>query len=472
MSASPRVLFLGLDAADPSLVRRWAAAGQLPTFADLLGRARTCRTLGPAGFFVGAIWPSFYTSVNPARHGCHCWEQLEVGTYDVRRFRAGQNQAREAFWETLSRAGRRVGIVDVPLSGPATTLNGLQVIEWGCHDPDLGFSARPIDLERHFVARFGIHPVQGNCNFRGRSVEETLRFRDDLVHGAGMKTALNLTLLREQRWDLFLSVYSEAHCIGHQAWHVHDASHPLHDPELARATGDPILAVYRALDRGVGHILSGVDPGTTTFVWLSHGMGPKYFPTFALDDYLRRVEAAWGTAPADAPRARRLFFQHSNNYVEAGIRINLLGREPEGRVAPGAEFDAVVARLEAELATLVDADRGTPLVRALVQTRKLYSGELVDRLPDLFVQWNIEGPVRCLSSPAAGELLLRPFSPRTGDHGPEGLVLMLGPGLGRDSLAEPIDVMDFAPTIAGLLGVELPDVEGRVIPGVVGGGRP
>ncbi|HEX9669930.1 MAG TPA: alkaline phosphatase family protein [Thermoanaerobaculia bacterium] len=506
---APKVLFLGLDAADPALVRAWAHQGRLPHLAALLRDGFACPTEGPPGFFVGAHWPSFYTALNPARHGAHCWEQIEPGEYEPRRFLAGERVAGEPFWETLSRAGRRVAVVDVPLSGPAASLNGLQLVEWGSHDPDLGLCSCPPALAGEVAARFGLHPVQGNCNDPTRTAEDFARFRDDLVAGAKRKTDLNLHLLEREPWDLFVSVYSESHCVGHQCWHIHDRSHPRWDAATAERVGDPLLDVYRALDAGVGRTLAAVRPDVA-MIFLSHGMGPHYDPTFLLDDVLKQLEVAErlavpGRALAalealaarlpgppgrrlrraaarrraalearaerlrrslDRPAARR-YFHHLNNHVESGIRINLAGREPQGLVEPGRDYARTCARLTRRLLALRDAETGEPMVRDVLRTRDLYAGERLDHLPDLAVRWRRSRQVEALHSPHAGTVRGTYRGPRSGDHTPEGLLLVTGPAVPAGRLDRTVSVMDLAPTLAALLGVELDGVDGRPIAEVV-----
>ena len=72
-----------------------------------------------------------------------------------------------AIWDHLSHAGRRVAILDVPLSGPSRAVNGIQTIEYGGHDAHLGFQTTPASLAEELVSKFGPptnHPVSGNCS--------------------------------------------------------------------------------------------------------------------------------------------------------------------------------------------------------------------------------------------------------------------------------------------------------------------
>lgn len=481
----PKLLFIGLDAADKDLLNRMAAEGQAPNWKELLERGLSGTTVGPVGYYVGALWPTFYTGVNPARHGHHCWEQIAPGSYEVRRYLAGAHANHEAFWEPLSRAGIRSGIVDVPLSGPAQHIRGLQVIEWGCHDPDLGFVTVPGALAGELRAAHGLHPIQGNCNQHGRTANEFARFRDDLVRGTAAKTDMNLSLLARDSFDLFLTIYSESHCAGHQCWHLHDPGHERHDMKIAAEVGDVVRDVYRALDQELGRMIEATNPQTALIVWASHGMGNHNDGTFMLDQILLRLEmtkrypkknSVWDrlfpqreqTRGQELKNAltisRRLFYPHPNNREEPGIRINLVGREPDGLVKPGSEYEALCKQLIADLRELTDEKTGRRVVRDVLLTRDHYHGDYLAHLPDLVIQWEHDFPVRSARSAKIGRISGACPSCRTGGHRPAGQFIAAGPRIAAGTLERPVDVMDFAPTIAALLGVEIDNIDGRVIP--------
>jgi predicted AlkP superfamily phosphohydrolase/phosphomutase len=489
-----RVAFIGLDAFDPALLDRWTGEGRLPILAALRERSLVAQTEGPEGFFVGALWPSLYTGVGPGRHGCHSWEQLEPGSYAVTRYLASRNVKHTPFWRTLSDAGRRVALLDVPLAGASPGLNGLQIVEWGGHDPEEGFCTEPPELADEILCRFGPHPVQGNCNAL-RSPVELARFRDDLVQGVRQRTALHRWLLGRDDWDLFFTVYGESHCVGHQCWHVHDPTHVRHDAESAAWIGDPLLDVYQAIDRSLGELLALLDPDATIAVLASHGMGPHYDPTFLLDDMLRLLEASGASALRSraahartdvlaqiAPTARharianraaaltlpeRACFQVNNNQVDGAIRINLAGREPQGIVQPGPELDRLCERIAAALGTFVNVDTGNPIVERVVRTQEVHCGEAIDRLPDLYVLWRKDGYVRHVRSPLVGDLMRDYDGCRTGDHTPRGRLLLAGPHVRPGVLSQPLHAVDVAPTVAAMLGVALPDVDGRAVAALV-----
>jgi len=234
------VLFLEIDAGDKHLILEWARAGVMPNVQALLARGLVGHTMAPRGFFVGSIWPSFYTGVSPARHGIHSLVQLNDNSYEIAVHPTGEHVKREPFWNYLSRAGQRVAVLDIPLSGISEGLNGIQTVEWGSHDENYGFRAWPPALKAEISSRFGLHPQAGTCNVEHRRPNDFVTFRDTLVRGVRAKADLTCHYLRQGGWRFFGQVFTESHCVGHQCWHLHDPAHPGHDPEVARVTGDPI----------------------------------------------------------------------------------------------------------------------------------------------------------------------------------------------------------------------------------------
>jgi predicted AlkP superfamily phosphohydrolase/phosphomutase len=184
---------------------------------------------------------------------------------------------------------------------------------------------------------------------------------------------------------------------------------------------------------------------------------------------LRRV---WFGAPPRMrlPVRRRRFFAVPNNDVYGGIRVNLVGREPRGLVHPGKEYDALFAELRGGLLELVNVDTGQPVVRGVYRFADLYPGEKLDGLPDFCVEWNREAPISCVSSPQAGTVRKRFRGVRNGDHKPEGFFWAMGPGIEAGRRIEPVSVMDFAATVAALLGAPLSDVDGKPIAAILGSG--
>jgi predicted AlkP superfamily phosphohydrolase/phosphomutase len=517
MPISARVLFIGIDAASKTLVETWAGLGLLPTLRALLANGLVGDTESVEGFFVGSTWPSFYTGVSPARHGFHSLIQLEPGTYDFRRCDPGDCVKREPFWAHLSRAGRRVAILDIPLTGIARGLNGMQMVEWGAHDAIYGFRAWPPALTRQVKAKFGLHPLTTTCDVGGRTPQDFVEFTSRLVEGVRKKAALTRYYLRQGGWDFFAQVFTEAHCVGHQCWHLHDPAHPSHDPDTRRLAGDPIQTVYVAIDAAIADILHEVGPDTLVVLLVGHGMAHRFGAQFLLRQILTRLGVAapppaepggvtpllgwwwrhtppalrhrwkplrdrvWQWLDRQPPRSLRLdprrdkCFLVDNGLAVGALRLNLIGREPRGLVEPGPGEEAFSAELARDLGDIVDLESGQRIVNRAIRTADLYQGEYRDRLPDLLVEWNDETPVGNAATAHGRGAAVRVASPkigviqgintycRTGDHRREGLFIATGAGISAGRVPRRVSITDFAPSFATILDVDLPDCDGRPI---------
>jgi predicted AlkP superfamily phosphohydrolase/phosphomutase len=474
---------IGLDAADPGLVCALADDGRLPNIAALLGQGPAVRVTNPDGVYVGAVWPTLFTGTSPGVHG-RCWPgRLHPGTYEVRPL-GPSDLGSEPFWAALARAGRRIAVVDVPHTQADPELGVTQVGEWGAHDAAVGFHASPSSLSRELVTRFGPHPIDG-CDRYGieARLDELAR---GLLVGVERKAELTRFLLDKTDWDLFVVVFGESHCIGHQCWHLHDLDHPRHDAAVVGVLGDPVINVYERLDAAVGHVLAGVGHDAEVFVLLSHGMGPKHDGASLFTDVLRRLELAWDRRPSTWATARdrvahawnrvarrlrlrprrtwvldgsRAFVRAPNAGLCPAIRINVIGREPAGLVAPGQEYEELCSALESELLTLVNVETGKPAVRRVLRPAELFEGPKVAHMPDLLVEWHQESPIRSLASPTVGRVDGESQGHRTGDHRRDGLLLHRGPTI----TPRPEDVVDarhLAPTICTLLDRPLAHLEG------------
>lgn len=500
MSEPPKVLCLAVDSAERDLILRWCEEGLLPTFHALRNKAAWCAVASTHGFGNNAMWPTFYTGLSPARHGRYAPTQLRDGSYDLEKVGVDAVKG-EPFWQALSRAGRRVAVINVPKAPLTADLNGVQLADWGTHDYDHGgVCSWPPAFADTVIDRFGADTL-GKCDLIQRDSRHYGALRDGLVARVHRSADLAEHLLREDDWDLFLMTFGDSHCVGHQCWHIHDPKHPEHLPGLAAAVGDPVLDVYQAIDAALGRLLKHAGPETHVVVFVGPGMEPTFTGNHLMDPVLQALDAAagpdnrgvesrlralWGRMPPSLQeelkhavrkvsqprkargRVRRRWF-YLNNHLHAGaIRINLAGREPNGRIQPGAEYDAVCEALTQDLLDLRKPDTGTPAIEEVIRTRDHYRGENLDRLPDLLALWNRDGPVTAVESAKVG-LIRRPmWYTRSGDHTEHCLCFSLGPGVQAGRLQRPAHVTDMAPTLAALLGVTLADTDGQPVADLLG----
>jgi predicted AlkP superfamily phosphohydrolase/phosphomutase len=476
-----RTLLVCLDAAEPRLTRPWMDEHRLPALERLArgGEARALENF--PGFGNGVFWPSLTTCSGPADHGRYYFTQLVPGTYTLRDFDPDKDFEAAPFWADVEAAGGRVAAIDMVRSPIAHLRRGVEVANWLVHDPDAPPFGRPAHLIGDLHARFGKDPLgRGSDHFMraGGSLEALLLACESRV---ATKRQWCVELLREQDWDLFAVTFQEAHDVGHMAWHVHDPTHPKHDPDERLELGDPLLRIYRRMDDALSALREAAGPNATTIVITGPGIEANRTGNSALPHLLARLhaeppaesavaaraddEVSWlrrayrAYAPTrlkklargaresvqgtdeERARASKPYFDVPHNDNAGAIRLNVVGREPSGRIRPGAEQQQTLDFLCEALGEVRDA-RGQRIVSEFIRVADVMTGPRLGTLPDLLVVWNRNAEFASLHSPRIGRLDLQLRVPdRTGDHTNRGELIVSPPcGLtaGGDHALDPL----------------------------------
>lgn len=518
---SHKVMVIGLDSADADLVDRWCDEGHLPVLQSLRAQGLSGRMGTTADVLHVSAWPSFYTGTTPDKHGLYHAYVMRPGSQAPERPRPDESPE-PFFWKLLSDAGKRSIVIDAFMNCPLEPFNGTQVLEYGTWTWFWEPTTRPPALQREILGKFGRYPAEDHGKVLGPP--DCAGFRDRLVSGARKKAEVVTWLMQREPWDFFLVVFGESHPAGHYFWHLHDPSHPAHPAGGAGPLGSALRDVYAAVDRAIGEIVAKLDPDTTLIVLSADGMGPNYSGSQLLDEVLKqlgvlttagergiagqpRIAAGAGGRRTDiASRLRHLvpssirlavsrhLLSHDvkqrlalrwltadivwpetrafliNNANEGYIRVNLKGREPQGIVAPGADYERLCDSLVTAARELVNPATGRPAARAVWRTDAIYPGPRRARLPDVIVNWD---PAARLTTEIFGSAcgLLKASAPweivphYTGNHEPAAFLIARGPGLPAGAALDDTHVLDLAPTVLSYFGLDkTPSMDGKVLP--------
>jgi len=500
MNPDARLLIVGLDAMEADLVDRWVASGDLPTLERLRRGGVWCRPSSLPGLGSDANWMSFLTGVRPGRHGRYFYRQLDNGTYSAARPEE-KSWGRDPFWVQIGRSGKRCIAIDMPYGAVTGEFDGIQITDWLVHDRIYREARSWPEYVVDRLAKSGARYEAHVHDLHGRSRTDCVDMIQQLKQRVETKTKVALDFAAREPWDMFLVTFTDAHDAGHVLWHLHDPSHPQHDAALAAEIGDPLKAIYVAIDSALGRLVSAVGKDVTVIVFSGIGMGPNYSGNFLLDEFLRTRE--FGAHPPQRSvdwarrtyrrvmplagrnlllglaartderlvardRSRRRYFAIPHNEISGAVRINLKGREPDGKVEPGAEYERLCDELAHDLARLVNADTGAPAVKEVVRAKADYSGPFVNVLPDLLVVWTKAEPLTAISADGVGPVRANYSGNRTGDHTSNIFCAAHGPGIVAGQLNARPEVVDFAPTMATLLGVGSAEWDGVTIDAFIG----
>jgi predicted AlkP superfamily phosphohydrolase/phosphomutase/Tfp pilus assembly protein PilF len=122
----PRVVLIGLDGADWTLLDRLAASGAMPNFARLVREGRSMRLRSFVPLLSPVVWATITTGASPAVHGVLDFQEVEPGTGSIVPI-SGRSRRVPAVWNVASAEGLRVGVVGWWGTHPAEEVNGFFV---------------------------------------------------------------------------------------------------------------------------------------------------------------------------------------------------------------------------------------------------------------------------------------------------------------------------------------------------------
>jgi predicted AlkP superfamily phosphohydrolase/phosphomutase len=183
-----------------------------------------------------------------------------------------------------------------------------------------------------------------------------------------------------------------------------------------------------------------------------------------------KLSLKWASAGIDWQQSRVSCIPNAN---EGYLRVNLRGREPQGIVEPGAGYAQLLAELAAEMRQLHNPANARSTVEQVFLTDEVFPGSERQHLPDLVVAWDPDARLLTeIAAPRAGKVSgpaayqTSPFY--TGNHRPNAFVLARGPGIAARAQLDQGHIVDLAPTVLTLLGVDPPpSLEGRAWPQLV-----
>jgi predicted AlkP superfamily phosphohydrolase/phosphomutase len=315
------VIAIGLDAADPDLLDAWIAEGKLPNLARLRQEGGYGRLTNLDHYKAETPWTTFLTGCLPQTTGYWTPARFAEGSYRVEEVAAYDFHEHPPFYALGH--DYRVAIFDVPQSTLSPDVNGPQVLAWGAHSPQTPSHSAPPELLGQIIAQFGPHPALHRDHGDWWNEAYLRGLHANLITGIRRRTDICCDWLRQERWDLFLTVFGETHSAGHDFWHLSQSDHPLHGQTPSCFTSDPLLDVFAHVDGAIGEILAAAPHDAQVLVFSVHGSGrnandvpsmlflPEFLYRFSFPGSVMLAPGKAGASvPAQETRLRRRQWQN------------------------------------------------------------------------------------------------------------------------------------------------------------------
>lgn len=508
MAPKPRAIVVGIDGGSPGLIEAWAMQGKLPGFARLMEEGVFGPLASVPNMRSAAAWTSFMTGRNPGKHGIYEFYEYAEDQQKIRFLKGGDRDG-ATLWGLLSAAGRKVGVINVPMTYPAERVDGFLIA--GLDAPgrkSRGF-VQPPELLAELEERFGEyilepgltgHIVAGNTDAAVETLWEEL----------DQKVKVSNHLAAEKPWDLFVTVFRSLDAVQHCFWKHMDPEHPFHDPEQAKRYGSVILQAYQRVDRYLNELLDRLDGDTSLFVISDHGFGAKHLATTQLNRWLEAEgfltfrrrgilvkllgsvyrAVVGGTFRRTKERLTRFLpflrnmvqyqlcfadidWEKTTAYSDTLYPTIWINRKPEGPLGAEASeerYQELIGRLRERLADCRDSVTDVPVVDKVFAKSEIYHGPHIDRAPDLLIRWREDIPIHGLAglkqedTGSSTRIPGEDPSVISGDHRVHGILFARGPFVRHGVRVEDANLVDIAPTVLYAMKEPVPrDMDGRVV---------
>jgi predicted AlkP superfamily phosphohydrolase/phosphomutase len=505
MQRPEKIMIIGLDGVPLGIIRRWAKGGYLPTLGRLMatgvvGDLRS--TIPPTS---GPSWSSFVTGMNPGKTNIYDFLYRREGTYTLPPVNAARRRG-TTIWRLLSDAGRRLGVLNLPMSYPVERVNGFMISGWMTPYTAQDY-IHPVSLGselRRAVGNYRIYPTE---TFSESRKESFLEASYELLE---MRTKTALYLASTKPWDVFMAVVFDTDRVLHQMWHYLDPDHPWRTDHEDKEW--VVRDYFTKVDESIARLLEHTDEETLVIVLSDHGMGRAdnfiVLNNWLLESGFMRLKRNPWTLAKELMFRSGFSLRNVHNVVDrmglassaeykagyfvdhllklaflsfqdvdwrkskaysfgrhlGSVYINLKGREPQGAVEPGAQYEAVRDEIEQAAYDFRDPQTGRKLIGRVLRREEIYSGPYLHNAPDLTL---------LPAEPTDIFFGLADFGHRktvdtvyrySGMHRDYGMLIMRGPGIRSGAEIEGAAIYDVAPTVLHSMGLPIPsDMDGRVL---------
>ncbi len=482
-----KALIIGIDALDSILLSRFES--DLPNLRKLKQESPEVRLTSVQPPDSDTAWASIHTGLNPAKHGIVRFiDPLDKASSLLSKEASITNHCGSTYWDYAGKCGKKVCILFPHLAYPVWRVNGVMVARAAMAEDVQSF---PQAIQEEYELSH-LNTIKGFP----KSKKLIQKYVDDNKRLILDEAEFGMKILRKENWDLFFTYSSALDLIKHFFWRYCDENDPGYPGD--NPYRNVIKDFYCLYDDFIGQFIDAVDSETVVIVLSDHGHGMRPVKLVNINEILRQkgLLVSRGTNVASRnwtyaiermkrgalrfisehelgekarkllkvfPAGRRIYtsplsidwkrtvahvtdMSGIKSYSYGGITIikeNLLG----------LDYEEVRRAIIDELSQIREPETGESLVNWVCRREELYSGEFITKYPDIVFDlredygagWAIHDSL-FTTAPAHN---IVPGSHKA--YSPVFLMANLG---NRKCATKEMALMDVAPTILDLLGVE------------------
>jgi len=468
-----RLFFFGVDSATWELIDPWIREGKLPGFAKLRESGTTAPLTSTIPPLTPVAWPTAMTGANPAQHGFYDFYKLDENKELT--INLASDLPYPFFWDTLSAAGKKVGIFNIPITYPFKPVNGVMISGLMTPGVEADF-IYPKTLRQEFLRKFPHFRFAPGVKVSREDRESyRLRFAENL-EDARETIRIAKWLFKKADYDLFAVNFMAVDHVQHFFWEF------MRDPKSEYR--EAILKVYQEVDAYLQEVLEEQSERYQILVFSDHGAGPLEKTLFLNRWLLKKGYLKFQNSPR--VWLKRLLAElgfDPQSLIRLGAKLKLVRRvgkfnmQKRNRlmnklVLSYADLDWQQTRaysfgmyggifltkfnkkLAAEILTKFKKDFGSEVTFAELSSKIYQTSTYPKTIPDIQFLLKKGAIVSTNIYAFAGrKLMTAPITNKSGEHRVEGILGFYPPLKLRSSLP---DLTTITPTILDFFGIEAP----------------
>ncbi|HLG31331.1 MAG TPA: alkaline phosphatase family protein, partial [Candidatus Brocadiales bacterium] len=496
---------IGLDGATFDIIDPLLRENKLPNLKRIIGEGSRGYLRSVISPFSPQAWSSFMTGVNPGKHGVFGFREKINNSYSLQ-FVNNQCVKSKTLWKVLSESGKKVIVINIPMTYPPEKVNGILI--GGMDSPGIASNfTYPPEVKSELLKIASGYTVHLHVAGYLDSDAKRRKALTDILRMTEYREKAVLYFMKKYDWDFFAVNFSATDQTQHHFWKYMINGYNDGQSEFK----DAIAHIYQRLDETIGKIVTLLDDSVTLFIMSDHGSGPVSDVVFYIDEWLKRngllkfKEDSPSVVKGFVAWLKRFLFKRLSSrskdvllklfpairgkidsFIErssidwkstrvfsgehaATLRINLKGREPNGIVEAGNEYETLRNWVIRELEVLEHPVTKERLIEKVYKREELYQGPYLETAPDLLI-WRNDSGHRILrkvfrdnNRPVISTLKSKGVD-ACGTHTLYGIFVAKGTGIRKGVSISTPNIFDLFPTILHSLQLPIPRaIDGKVI---------
>lgn len=368
-----RLIVLGIDGVPFSFIKKGIEKDIFPNIKKISEENSGLKKYNSVYPTVSSVaWTSYMTGKNPGEHSIFGFVDRELSPFKLK-IPLAKDRTAETLWKHLSGRGKKVLVMNVPVTYPPENVNGILIS--GFLTPDIQKGVKPESVIPFLKKNQYIIDANPRLGHTDRK-----KFMEEIHLALDRRMKIFMELLKKDSYDLGQCHIMETDRINHFYWDDY-----INDGEFI----NEFNSFYKKLDDWIGKVYDSLNENDMFIVLSDHGFcGVKY--NVQLNHFLE--EEGYLSFEKDEPQDVTDMSPESRAYslIPGRIFMNLKGREEKGSV-PEDNYEALRKEIKEKVLDIEDPD-GNKIIKNAFFREEIYSGPFLNNAADIIVhpEWGYD----------------------------------------------------------------------------------